>query len=822
MNRFAKTFNFSACALAASVLISACGGGDAGVPFASTATIGYAVDGYLKDASVKCDASGVVVKTDSAGFFRFPDGCSSSVSLTGGTNVDTLLPFTGTLKAPAGSKMVTPLTTLLVGGMTQEQVNASLGLPEGTDLTNTDPALTSAGALVNADLLKKTLALQQLIMQTTDAMAAFAGDSSDATRQAIYSEVASAFAAGLTGGAKLNSTSTTVDLAVLQTLVTDAGTRLATSTSVPAAVKSAISLVRADTFAAVISGGLKAQAEVLLGMANADVTTVTAAQQSDTKIKSAVTATGMSAILMLPPSDAAVVAKATALTDAITGGGEVVEPPNTGVGTVLISWDEDPLPATGIGAFGDASPSVVAGPTGGSGNALKLDRSGTQNFGGTYFNVPVVPFTADRKIITARVQATRPGAVVYLKVEVPGGAATEVAATVTAANTWETLTWDLSAINVANSYTVMVFSADTDVAVGGAQTYWIEDITLAEASSSGGGGGTAASSLISWDEDPLPATGIGAFGDASPSVVAGPTGGSGNALKLDRSGTQNFGGTYFNVPVVPFTADRKIITARVQATRPGAVVYLKVEVPGGAATEVAATVTAANTWETLTWDLSAINAANSYTVMVFSADTDVAIGGAQTYWIDDIQLEAAATGGGGTATSTLPITFDNSAVTYTLTGFEGAQDSTLVNDPAGGSNKVVKVVKAAGAPWYAGTTVSTGANNSIAIIPFTNSAKTMTTRVYSPGPGMRVRLKVENASNPGITCETDAVTVGTGWETLTFNFANPGLAPPVTGGPTAALNVAETYNKVSVFMSVATEAVGQAGTFYFDDLAFGN
>ncbi|MDD2843396.1 MAG: hypothetical protein PHT57_00445, partial [Rhodoferax sp.] len=436
MNRFAKTFNFSACALAASVLISACGGGDAGVPFASTATIGYAVDGYLKDASVKCDASGVVVKTDSAGFFRFPDGCSSSVSLTGGTNVDTLLPFTGTLKAPAGSKMVTPLTTLLVGGMTQEQVNASLGLPEGTDLTNTDPALTSAGALVNADLLKKTLALQQLIMQTTDAMAAFAGDSSDATRQAIYSEVASAFAAGLTGGAKLNATSTTVDLAVLQTLVTDAGTRLATSTSVPAAVKSAISLVRADTFAAVISGGLKAQAEVLLGMANADVTTVTAAQQSDTKIKSAVTATGMSAILMLPPSDAAVVAKATALTDAITGGGEVVEPPNTGVGTVLISWDEDPLPATGIGAFGDASPSVVAGPTGGSGNALKLDRSGTQNFGGTYFNVPVVPFTADRKIITARVQATRPGAVVYLKVEVPGGAATEVAATVTAANTW--------------------------------------------------------------------------------------------------------------------------------------------------------------------------------------------------------------------------------------------------------------------------------------------------------------------------------------------------------------------------------------------------
>ncbi len=142
MNRFSKTFTLSACALAASVLVSACGGGDAGEPFASKASIGFAVDGYLKDASVKCDVSGVVVKTDSTGFFRFPDGCDSSVSLTGGTNVDTLLSFTGTLKAPAGSKMVTPLTTLQVGGMSQNRIIAALGLDTDTDLANDDPALT--------------------------------------------------------------------------------------------------------------------------------------------------------------------------------------------------------------------------------------------------------------------------------------------------------------------------------------------------------------------------------------------------------------------------------------------------------------------------------------------------------------------------------------------------------------------------------------------------------------------------------------------------------------------------------------------------------
>jgi len=165
---------------------------------------------------------------------------------------------------------------------------------------------------------------------------------------------------------------------------------------------------------------------------------------------------------------------------------DTTAPPPVG-GTVLVSWDEDPPVATGIGAFGDASPSVEAAPAGGDGNALKLDRSGASNFGGTYFTVPAVPFAADRKTITARVYATRAGAVVYLKVEVPGGASTEVPATVTAANTWQTLTWVLSGVDPAGSYTTMVISADTDVVSLGAQTYWVDDITLLAASGGGGG-----------------------------------------------------------------------------------------------------------------------------------------------------------------------------------------------------------------------------------------------------------------------------------------------------------------------------------------------
>ena len=57
------------------------------------------------------------------------------------------------------------------------------------------------------------------------------------------------------------------------------------------------------------------------------------------------------------------------------------------------------------------------------------------------------------------------------------------------------------------------------------------------------------------------------------------------------------------------------------------------------------------------------------------------------------------------------------AVTYTLTGFGGAEAASVVADPAGGANKVAQVTKSATAELWAGVTVSTGPNNSIAADP---------------------------------------------------------------------------------------------------------
>jgi len=196
-------------------------------------------------------------------------------------------------------------------------------------------------------------------------------------------------------------------------------------------------------------------------------------------------------------------------------------------------------------------------------------------------------------------------------------------------------------------------------------------------------------------------------------------------------------------------------------------------------------------------------------------------------YVDNIYFWGTAGGGGGSGAL---VTFDE-APPPKLTDFGTNGAPPVVDlDPAGGTNKVLKVFKyalpAPGSEQWAGVTVSTGANDSIPAIPFTATAKTMTVRVYSPAIGVRVRLKVENASNPAISCETDAITTQAGaWETLTFNFANPGLSPPVGGGATAPLDLAQTYNKISIFSDFGIGNGGSAPlpadrVYYYDDITF--
>lgn len=168
----------------------------------------------------------------------------------------------------------------------------------------------------------------------------------------------------------------------------------------------------------------------------------------------------------------------------------------------------------------------------------------------------------------------------------------------------------------------------------------------ATASASQAFGAPAPAAFISFDEDPGITGELQAYGGALPDLVTGPSGGSGKTLKITKpagSGNQVWGGSFFTVPSVPFTASKKAITARVYSTVPNAVILMKVEQPNGtnpcnACTEVAGTtVTEANTWTTVTWDFSAALLTRNHTVLAITPDATRALDGA-TYYIDQLNV----------------------------------------------------------------------------------------------------------------------------------------------------------------------------------------
>jgi methionine-rich copper-binding protein CopC len=113
---------------------------------------GYAIDDYLAYATVSIKGSdGVIynVHTDNLGHFSFPkDTPNSAITILGGTDIGTGLAFKGQLSAPAGSSVVTPLTTLqqtfVERGQTPKQAQETIAQAFGfdskkIDIMNYDP-----------------------------------------------------------------------------------------------------------------------------------------------------------------------------------------------------------------------------------------------------------------------------------------------------------------------------------------------------------------------------------------------------------------------------------------------------------------------------------------------------------------------------------------------------------------------------------------------------------------------------------------------------------------------------------------------------------
>jgi hypothetical protein len=474
--------------------------------------------------------------------------------------------------------------------------------------------------------------------------------------------------------------------------------------------------------------------------------------------------------------------------------------------TLLTSFDEatPPLPIE----FGGAGYAIEAGPPGGSGNALKVTRPGGEVFAGVFVPLPAIPFTATRNSITARVFSPTAGTPMITKVEFAEGmGSADTFPTTAVVAGWQTLTWVFNGLDLTKAYTRFTFLPNLGT-VGTGQIYYIDEITLGAAVAAPPPSAPGVATVIT-DFDEASPRPIVEFGGAGYAIEAGPAGGSGNALRITRPGGEVFAGAFVSTSPIPFTATRKTITARVFSPTAGTPMVVKAEFADNAGTgDTFPTTPVIVGWQTLTWVFNNVDLNRSYTRFTILPNLGT-VGTGEIYYFDDITLEPDT----GAATPTGPVTIATlDEPGASLLGFEGCFDSTLVNDPAGGTNKVGKVIKpGSGVPFYCGTTVVTVANGGFMPIPFTSSATRMSVRVWSPDVGIPVRLKVEDIADGTKSVETEATTTVVGWQTLIFDLANAASGTPV-------LNLDTTYNKATIFFDFGRVGTGKA--YYFDDITF--
>jgi|GEM_PF-1119641 len=317
------------------------------------------------------------------------------------------------------------------------------------------------------------------------------------------------------------------------------------------------------------------------------------------------------------------------------------------------------------------------------------------------------------------------------------------------------------------------------------------------------------------------AYGLSGFGGAEGStIVVDPAGGTNKVAQVVKSATAElWAGTTLTADntlgfahKIPFDAANTRMTVRIYSPDAGIQVRLKVEdhTNNLITCETEATTTVANAWETLTFDFAspvgaALDLANTYdkASIFFNFGVTGATAGAKTYYFDDVAFAQFTT-----------LTFDTSTIAYTFSPFgNGGEVAMVVADPSGGANQVGEFVKPSGDATWAGVTLSLGtADHSLARIPLTATNTRMLVRTYSPDAGITVKLKLENAGNGALSCETDATTtVANTWETLIFDFTNPSAGTP-------ALNPSELYTKASLFFDFGNAGAGK--TYYFDDVTF--
>ena len=321
-----------------------------------------------------------------------------------------------------------------------------------------------------------------------------------------------------------------------------------------------------------------------------------------------------------------------------TGGGDIV----------LATFDEATPPA--ITEFGGAIATIAAGPAGGDGNALKIDRNnGGPNglvFAGAWVAIPPIPSDAGDQTVSVRVYSPTAGIRMVAKAEYGdqlGSGDTEANEAVVVG--WQTLTWTFTNLDPNESYNRFVLLPNLDNVDD--LDYYFDDITVV---GTGGGGNTGGGDtvLATFDEATPPA--ITEFGGAIATIAAGPAGGDGNALKIDRNnGGPNglvFAGAWVAIPPIPSDAGDQTVSVRVYSPTAGIRMVAKAEYGdqlGSGDTEANEAVVVG--WQTLTWTFTNLDPNESYNRFVLLPNLDNVDD--LDYYFDDITVLGTSGGGGG-------------------------------------------------------------------------------------------------------------------------------------------------------------------------------
>ncbi|MBK8089730.1 MAG: hypothetical protein IPK31_18390 [Chitinophagaceae bacterium] len=475
---------------------------------------------------------------------------------------------------------------------------------------------------------------------------------------------------------------------------------------------------------------------------------------------------------------------------------------------------ESPTVTYAFNNFDGGGVTVVSNPQSGGINTSakvgKMIKSAGQVWGGSWIGLgSSIDFSAN-KIFRMKVFSPRVGAKVLLKVENAANSALnfekEVATTV--ANAWEDMVFDYSAINTANTYEhiVLIFDLGTQ-GDGSANFTWLfDDIRLTNTIPS-----SQVNLPLTFDEAGVNYTVVD-FGNNITVDAVDPENAANKVKKTTKpSGAETWAGTTMSTSAgfaskIPFSATATQMTVRVYSPAAGIPVRLKAEdhTNNTKSVETEAVTTAANAWETLTFDFAnqaagtaAINYAYNYDMASIFFDFNTAGNGKIFYW-DDVKHLAVNPPPAGPS---LPLTFESG--TFTFTDFDGGNATVVTNPNSGGinaSSKVGKMIKNAGQPW-GGSWIALSSAIDFSV------KKTFKVKVFSPRIGAKLLLKVENQTNGALNFEKEvATTTANAWEELTFDFS--------------AINTANSYHKIVLIFDLGTMGDGSANfTFLFDDIS---